>query len=225
MESLTSKKPISLESMLPRIQVNSLFLKRLFDIVFSIFALCVFSPLLIGIALAIYFSSPGNVVYSCNRVGRGGKLFKFYKFRTMYQDADKKLATMLEENPELNEEWQRNHKLKNDPRIIPIGNFLRKSSLDEFLQFWNVLKGDLSVVGPRPYYADEIEKRVREDACRILSIKPGLTGIWQTSGRSNTTFEQRVEFDLEYVDTQSFMSDIKIIAKTVYQMVFSKGAY
>ncbi|SCA58907.1 hypothetical protein AB751O23_BC_00040 [Chlamydiales bacterium SCGC AB-751-O23] len=202
-----------------------MFFKRLFDISFSVCVLLLWSPILLLIGLSIRISSPGKAIYSCQRVGKEGKLFKFYKFRSMYQDADNKLEDLLKENPDLNEEWKKNHKLKDDPRIIPGGSFLRKSSLDEFLQFWNVLKGDLSVVGPRPYYAEEIENRVGDDASLILSIRPGLTGIWQVSGRSNTTFEKRVELDLEYVKKRHFFLDVKIILKTIFQMFFSRGAY
>ena len=143
----------------------------------------------------------------------------------MYPDADLRLKELLAKDPALKAEWDLNHKLKNDPRITPIGRFIRKTSLDELPQFLNVLKGDLSVVGPRPVVQTEVVKHLKEKAPKILSIRPGLTGIWQVSGRSNTTYLERLSLDEQYVDTHNFWLDLKLIAKTIPAMLASRGAY
>lgn len=200
-------------------------LKRIFDIVFSLLVLTLGSPIFLLIALAVKCSSKGPIFYSHERIGRGGKPFACYKYRTMYRDADQRLEELLQQHPELRQEWEANRKLKNDPRVIPFGSFLRKTSLDELPQFWNVLKGDLSVVGPRPVVHQEIQKHFGEKAGVILSIRPGLTGIWQVSGRSDMAYTVRIQLDELYVDTQSLLLDLKLIFKTIPAMLFSKGAY
>lgn len=201
-------------------------LKRFFDIVFSLFCLLVGAPVFFLIALLIYITSPGRVVYSHERVGRGGKPFKCYKFRSMYADADQRLQHLLAKDKKLKKEWEATFKLKKDPRVTPFGLFLRKTSLDELPQFWNVLKGDLSVVGPRPVVKEEIEKYYCLKAYKILSIRPGLTGPWQVSGRSNIqSYDERIRLDEYYVDHPSFFYDLKLIAKTIPAMMFAKGAY
>jgi len=206
-------------------QVKHIPLKRIFDIVFSLFVLLLCLPLLLFIAMAIRFSSSGKIVYSQERIGRGGTPFRCYKFRTMYPDADQLLQQILKKDEEKRKEWEQNHKLKNDPRITPIGAFLRRTSLDELPQFWNVLKGDLSVVGPRPVVSEEIIKHYKSKAYKILSIRPGITGMWQISGRSNTTYQQRIALDEYYVDRRTFMLDMKIVALTIPSMITKKGAY
>jgi undecaprenyl-phosphate galactose phosphotransferase len=143
----------------------------------------------------------------------------------MYPDADARLEEILKSCPHRRAEWEAFHKLKDDPRITKIGAFLRKTSLDELPQFWNVLVGDLSVVGPRPVVQKELLKHFGPKAGKILSIRPGLTGIWQVSGRSNTCYRERIRLDEHYVDHHSFIGDLKLIFKTVPQMIFSKGAY
>jgi len=200
-------------------------IKRIFDIVFSLSILVLFLPVFAMIALIVAITSKGAIVYAHSRVGRGGKKFGCYKFRSMYFDADKRLEELLKNNPELKKEWEKNFKLKNDPRITPIGSFLRKTSLDEFPQFWNVLKGDLSVVGPRPVIQDEIVKYYGDKAAFVLSIRPGLTGLWQVSGRSNTSYDVRVLLDEEYINKQSLALDIKLVLKTIPAMLTSRGAY
>lgn len=207
------------------IPVRHNFLKRAFDIFFSIGALGAIFPLFFVIAALIRLTSKGRIIYSHQRVGRGGKSFPCYKFRTMYQDADLRLCELLASDPKTKEEWESSFKLKNDPRITPFGRFLRKTSLDELPQFWNVIRGDLSVVGPRPVVSDELQKYFNEKAAIILSIRPGLTGLWQVSGRSNLSYEDRIYLDEEYVKNQSFLLDLKLIAKTLPAIVFSKGAY
>lgn len=207
-------------------KIKHIPVKRGFDIFFSLLCLTIGAPIYFFIALFIFITSPGKVIYSHERIGRGGKPFRCYKFRSMYVDADKRLKEILATNPQLRAEWERSYKLKKDPRITRFGTFLRKTSLDEIPQFWNVLKGDLSVVGPRPVIKDEITKYYHVKAYKILSIRPGLTGIWQVSGRSDIqTYEKRIFMDEYYVDNHSFKLDMKLIAKTIPAMLFSKGAY
>lgn len=206
-------------------EVKHLPLKRLFDLAFSLGIIVLGFPLFIIITFLVRITSPGPAIYAQERIGRGGKKFQCYKFRSMYADADQRLEKLLASDPHLKAEWMATHKLKIDPRITPIGYFLRKTSFDELPQFWNVFLGDLSVVGPRPVIQTEIEMHLKEKAAKILSIRPGLTGIWQTSGRNNTTYAERVSFDEEYVDRQSFWLDISLIIKTIPVMIFSKGAY
>jgi undecaprenyl-phosphate galactose phosphotransferase len=217
-------KTNSSESIL-NINVKHIPIKRLFDLVFSLTMLALCAPLLLLIMLMIRLSSRGKVIYSHERIGRGGKPFHCFKFRTMHSDADARLEALLENNPVLKNEWEQTRKLKQDPRVIPIGYFLRRTSLDELPQLWNVLKGDLSVVGPRPVVHEEIIYYIGSKASKILSVRPGLTCIWQVSGRSDTSYSKRIALDEAYVDNQSFLLDIKLILKTIPSMIFSKGAY
>jgi exopolysaccharide production protein ExoY len=205
--------------------VKSIPWKRAFDVLFSIGALLFFSPIFLFIYLAVRLSSSGKVVYSHTRIGRGGVSFKCFKFRSMYADADVRLQQLLDAHPEMLKEWQATRKLKYDPRVTPVGNFLRKTSLDELPQFWNVLRGDLSIVGPRPVVYDELITHLGPKASKILSIRPGLTCIWQVSGRSDTSYSKRIQLDEEYIDNHSLLLDLKLIAKTIPSMIFSKGAY
>lgn len=200
-------------------------IKRAFDILFSLFVLFFGSPIFLLIALAVRKSSPGNITYNHKRIGRGGQVFNCLKFRTMYSDADKRLEKILKESPKLRKEWEKTQKLKKDPRITSIGKFLRKTSLDEMPQFINVLMGDLSVVGPRAMVRTEIEKFLGDKAEKILSIRPGITGLWQTSGRSDISYTNRIKLDEKYVENSSFFLDLKLIVKTIPVMLFSKGAY
>jgi exopolysaccharide production protein ExoY len=199
--------------------------KRAFDILFSICALILGAPLFIFLII-ITFCSSGKIFYAHERLGRGGKPFRCYKFRSMYADADQRLNEILANDPEKKAEWEKTFKLKNDPRVTPIGGFLRKTSLDELPQFWNVLRGDLSIVGPRPVVQAELNKYFGVKAYKILSVRPGLTGPWQVSGRSNINcYQQRIKLDESYIDRQSFLLDLKLIAKTIPAIVTSKGAY
>jgi exopolysaccharide production protein ExoY len=200
-------------------------IKRGFDIFFSLMALIVGAPLFLCVLLAIRLSSKGHAVYSHERIGRGGKSFRCYKFRTMYADAETRLKEILENDPRLRKEWNERRKLKHDPRVTPIGRLLRKTSLDELPQFWNVLIGDLSVVGPRPVVQEEILQYFGPKAAKVLSVRPGLTCIWQVSGRSDTSYTRRIQLDEQYVDTHSFLLDLKLILKTIPSMLSSKGAY
>jgi undecaprenyl-phosphate galactose phosphotransferase len=209
------------------------FFKRIFDIVFSVVFLTLFSPLYFILGCFVFFSSPGPVFYKSLRLGKGGKIIGCWKFRTMYQDADVKLLQLLSENQEILKEWKMFQKIKQDPRITKIGHFLRKTSLDEFPQFWNVLKGDLSVVGPRPatlmgppdQFFNEFKDLYGNEAFKILSIRPGITGVWQISGRSNISFEKRKEIECSYVDRHPFIQDLIIIGKTIPAIFCAEGAW
>ena len=198
--------------------------KRLFDIFFSLSALLLLLPLYLVITLAVVLSSKSYPFFAQKRVGRGGRIFTCYKFRTMVPNAEEKLQELLEKNPEFKKEWEEKRKLLNDPRITSIGKFLRKTSLDELPQFWNVLKGDLSVVGPRAVVMEEIEEQFKEKAQKILTLRPGITGLWQVNGRSLTTYSERVDLEEKYVEDRSFLLDLRIVVWTVPIMFNSKGA-
>lgn len=206
--------------------INGEFAKRLFDIVFSLFVLTVFSPIYLLIALIIALSSPGAVFYVQERVGKNYQRFNCIKFRTMVCNADAILTEMMESCPNMREEFEDNFKLKDDPRITPIGRFLRITSLDEFPQFWNVLKGDMSVVGARPLVAEELPK-YGYHIDEILTIRPGITGLWQVSGRNDIPYPRRVQIDLHYTRFRTFLLDLWIVVKTIGVVVIPKnnGAY
>ena len=197
------------------------FVKRLIDIVASILLLIILMPLFMIIMLLIYINSPGPVFYKQIRVGRWGKLFTMWKFRSMYLDADKRLKEIMAENEMTGGVI---FKMKNDPRIIPNGRFIRKASIDELPQLWNVLKGDMSLVGPRPALPSEVNQYSLQDRQR-LEVIPGITCIWQVSGRSNIPFPQQVELDTEYIQSQSLLLDLKLLLKTIPAVLLSRGAY
>lgn len=198
--------------------------KRVFDVVVSAFLLVVLLPLFLLIALLIKLSSPGPVFYGHLRVGQGGKQFRAWKFRTMVQNADCVLSYYLEAHPELRVEWERDQKLKKDPRVTPIGRILRKTSLDELPQLWNVLKGEMSLVGPRPIVEGEVSKYGPFFGV-YLRVRPGVTGLWQVSGRNETGYEERVNLDAYYVRNWSPWLDFYILARTVWVVLTGKGAY
>ena len=220
-----SNQSLSLSLLPLNCEIKHDFAKRTFDILFSLTTLILTFPLFILISLAICLSSKGKVVYAHERIGRGGKPFKCYKFRTMYPDADQRLQEILHKCPEKRKEWEQHHKFKNDPRITPIGAFLRKTSLDEFPQFWNVLIGDMSIVGPRPVVKAEVLKHLGSNASKILQLRPGITGSWQISGRSDLSYAKRIELDLDYIHHRTFLKDLWIVIKTIPCILFSKGAY
>jgi len=199
--------------------------KRIFDVIFSICVIIITLPITVSIAIIIKLTDGGNIIYGHERVGKNGKKFKVLKFRSMYMDADKKLKEILENDSRAREEWEQNFKLKNDPRVTPIGKFLRKTSLDELPQFINVLKGEMSVVGPRPVTEEELKNFYKEKAIIYEKVKPGVTGYWQVEGRSDTNYEERIAMDEWYVKNQSFWLDLKIILKTIKVMITGKGAY
>ena len=186
--------------------------KRVFDIFLALLLL----PVLVPVIAALWFVTRrdgGPGFFGHTRVGKNGKYFKCWKIRTMVVDAEAKLQAYLEANPAAAEEWALDHKLENDPRITRLGDFLRRTSLDELPQIWNVLKGEMSFVGPRPVTRIEMRKYGR---CRTayLSLKPGITGLWQVSGRNNVSYDERVAMDVEYLQIMSLWEDIKIILKT-----------
>ena len=205
--------------------------KRLFDIIFSSIILLIFSPVIVIVALAIKLDSAGPVLADTpERVGKNGTLFKMYKFRSMIQNAHE----ILRENPEYSKLFDRykkgSYKLKDDPRITNVGTFIRKHSLDEVPQLFNVLKGEMSLVGPRAYYPDELREQqkkypnTKESVKIVLSVKPGITGFWQVSGRSEINFDKRIQMDADYVRKRSVIYDLWIILKTPWAMVSGKGA-
>lgn len=198
-------------------------IKRCFDIFASACGLIVASPLLLWIAIKVS-ATKGPIFYGHKRVGQNGKTFLCYKFRTMQPNADQLLRELLERDPEAKAEWDRDFKLKNDPRITPIGHFLRKSSLDELPQLWNVLMGDMSLVGPRPIVDAELE-RYGDQVDHYLKVKPGITGLWQISGRNDTTYDTRVYLDSWYVKNWSFFNDIVILFRTIEVILNRDGAY
>ena len=200
--------------------------KRSGDIVFSLAVLGLGSPVLLLLAGLVKLSSPGPVFYTQRRVGRGYKRFGCIKFRTMRADADAVLARVLEADPSLKAEFERDFKLKRDPRITPVGRFLRRSSLDELPQFLNVLFGEMSVVGPRPIVDQELG-RYGAYMDEVASVRPGLTGLWQVSGRNNLSYKKRVKLDLAYARGRSFSLDLAIILRTfgVLLLPMDRGAY
>lgn len=198
--------------------------KRIVDVIASLFGMVALIPLTIGIYIAnIIVGDKGPVFYTHERLGKDGKKFGMYKFRTMCVDADQKLKELLENDEDARQEWEENRKLKNDPRITKVGKILRKTSLDEVPQFINVLKGDMSLVGPRAVVDDEI-KKFGFLKNKVLSVKPGITGYWAANGRSNTTYEERVAMEAKYVDEFSIFMDIKILFKTVSTVLKKEGA-
>jgi lipopolysaccharide/colanic/teichoic acid biosynthesis glycosyltransferase len=206
--------------------LNGEFAKRLFDITFSLTVLIVFAPVYLLLIALIALSSRGPIFYVQERVGRNYKSFGCIKFRTMVRNADEVLMEMMETSPSLRQEFQSNFKLRRDPRITSIGRFLRITSLDEFPQFLNVLKGDMSVVGPRPVVTEELE-RYGNYADRVFSIRPGITGLWQVSGRNDIPYPRRVQIDIYYVNCRSLLMDLGIVVRTLGVILYPKdnGAY
>ncbi len=201
-------------------------LKRIGDIVFSLLVLTLGSPIFILIGILVKLSSPGSVFYIQKRVGRNYREFGCIKFRTMYKDADDLLPNLLEKYPLMRKEFEKDFKLRQDPRITKLGRFLRRSSLDELPQFFNVLRGEMSVVGPRPIVSNEIQKYnlFMEE---VISVRPGLTGLWQVSGRNNLSYKKRVELDLFYARNRNFLLDVEIIILTLGVLLFpmDRGAF
>ncbi len=208
----------------PLLTRPNLVLKRVFDLVVAGFSLLLLLPILALIALAIKLTSRGPVFYVQPRVGLGGRVFPCYKFRTMYVDSEERLARLLREDPEARRQWETYRKLPNDPRVTPVGRFLRRYSLDELPQLWNVLRGEMSLVGPRPYLESEL-RHLSRDVRVITSVKPGITGLWQVSGRSNVPFEERSLLDEYYVRNWSLWLDLTILVKTLWVILKGEGAY
>ena len=195
-------------------------IKRILDIVFSLLGMVLLSPFFLIISIIIKLDSKGPVFFVHSRIGEKGKPIGIYKFRTMVNNAEDLIKNFT---PEQKEEFERCYKLENDPRVTKIGNFLRKTSLDELPQILNILKGELSIIGPRPIIQAELDK-YEENKEKFLSVRPGLTGYWAANGRSDTTYEERMKMELYYVDNMSFWLDIKIFFKTIFAVIKKEGA-
>lgn len=189
----------------------------------ALLLLLLLSPLLAGIAFLIWQRDGAPVLFAHYRVGLDGKLFRCMKFRSMLRSSEQVLADLLRSDPAAREEWARDQKLKDDPRITPIGRFLRRSSLDELPQLLNVLRGEMKLVGPRPITVAELT-RYGSVRWHYLSVRPGITGLWQVSGRNDTTYEERVSLDRRYVEQQSLLGDLAILLKTARVVVLREGA-
>lgn len=198
--------------------------KWVFDKLFAVFALIALAPVMALIALVLKLKDPGPVFYAHRRIGKDGRSFSCYKFRTMRTDGDRLLEWVLRIDPIARADWAADQKLVADPRVHRIGRFLRKTSLDELPQFWNVLKGDMSIVGPRPIVTAEVEKygRYFADYC---SVRPGVTGAWQVGGRNDTGYTERVALDVDYARTATLRDDIRIVFKTVGVVLKQRGAH
>ena len=214
-------QPITAEEWMIEAQKNHLLTKRIFDVVVSGTILILLSPIFLMLSILISLDSKGPVFFFQDRVGKKGKLFKMYKFRSMYIDAEQRKAELMKHN-----EMQDGvlFKMKYDPRVTQVGRFIRKFSLDELPQLWNVLVGDMSLVGPRPPLPSEVAKYTPYQK-RRLQVTPGITCIWQVSGRSDIPFTQQVELDLEYIAHQSLWYDLMLLMKTIPAVIKARGAY
>lgn len=211
---------------LSTLKINSsklyLFLKRFLDIIGALSGLILLSPIMIIVAIAIKIEDPkGKVIFGHMRVGKDGKLFPCLKFRSMFANAEEMKKNFTEEQKR---EYAETFKLKDDPRITKVGNFIRKTSLDELPQLFNILKGDMTIVGPRPIVTDELAF-YGEYEDYYKAVKPGLTGLWQVNGRSDTTYDERVAFDMKYVTTRNTFKDLYIIFMTVVKVLKREGSY
>lgn len=202
----------------------NLFLKRMIDLSLIIISSPVIIPVILILSVLVKVTSKGPIFYGHKRVGKNGKIIKCWKFRSMYQNSQEMLEKILSENEEMKKEWEENRKFVNDPRITKFGKFLRKTSLDELPQLFNIFIGNMSFVGPRPVTSEELEK-YGENADYILTVTPGLSGMWQISGRSDTGYEERVNLDSYYIQNWSIWLDLWIIIKTVWVVLRGKGAY
>ena len=196
------------------------YIKRFMDVILATIALVVLSPIFLIIAIAIKIESKGPVFFKHARIGKNGKIIKLYKFRSMVINAEELIKSFT---PEQMKEYKENYKLTNDPRITKIGKFLRKTSLDELPQLLNIIKGDLSIIGPRPVVTDEL-KKYGTNTEKFLSVTPGLTGYWAANGRSCTTYEQRMQMELYYIDNLSLKMDVKVFFKTIEAVIKREGA-
>lgn len=200
------------------------FPKLVFDRIAALLGLILLSPVLLVVAGLIWLKDPGPVFYGHRRIGKNGKVFRCLKFRTMVMDGDPVLARHIAMNADAAAEWANGRKLKDDPRVTPLGARLRKTSIDELPQLLNVLAGDMSLVGPRPIVMDEAQ-HYGDVMAAYMSVRPGITGLWQVSGRSDTTYAERVNLDRIYVKNRSFGLDILILLRTVWVVVLGRGSY
>lgn len=195
-------------------------IKRTFDVILSLIAFIVLLPVFVIISLAIKLDSKGPAIFKHTRIGKNGKIIKVYKFRTMVNNAEEMIKDFT---PEQQKEFKEKYKLTNDPRVTRVGKFLRSTSLDELPQIVNIIKGDLSIIGPRSVVLEELQK-YGNDIEKFISVTPGLTGYWAANGRSNTTYEQRMQMELFYIDNRSLKMDIKIFFKTIQSVIMKRGA-
>lgn len=208
------------EQNIKNLNIYNKYIKRVIDIVLSFIALVLLSPIFLIIAICIKVESKGPVFFVHKRVGKNGKIIRMYKFRTMVPNAEELIKQFT---PEQMKEFKENFKLENDPRITKVGKILRKTSLDELPQLVNILKGDLSIIGPRPVIGEELEKYGGNKE-KFLSVTPGLTGYWAANGRSSTSYEERMKMELYYVDNISWKLDLKIFFKTILSVLKKEGA-
>jgi Undecaprenyl-phosphate galactose phosphotransferase WbaP len=194
------------------------------NVMVALLALIFLAPVMIAVAIAVYAQDGGPILFAHRRLGRNGRHFYCLKFRSMAVDAEQRLKNLLASDPQARAEWEKDHKLRNDPRVTRLGEFLRKTSLDELPQLFNVLKGEMSLVGPRPIVDAEISKYGRrfEHYC---AVKPGITGLWQVSGRNDTTYRARVAMDCVYAARRNALMDFRILAMTVPAVLARKGSY
>jgi exopolysaccharide production protein ExoY len=205
-------------------QTAKLATQRVADLVIATLAIVAVGPMMLILAVLVRAWDGGPVFYGHLRVGRMGQLFRCWKFRTMVVDADRILAEYLSENPEARTEWEAGHKLRRDPRITKLGRFLRASSLDELPQLWNVLIGEMSIVGPRPIVLAEIA-RYKSNFSGYCVCRPGMTGLWQISGRSDVSYDQRIALDMHYSRSRSLLLDIRILVSTIPAVIARRGSY
>ena len=208
----------------PALRRNFSGLCRAFDVILALLAIAFTAPLLIAVAAGVFLTDGASPIFAHKRIGRGGRVFHCYKFRSMVVDAEARLAALLASDPAAQMNWERDHKLRRDPRITRIGDFLRRSSLDELPQLFNVLAGEMSIVGPRPIVSAEIARYGARFAtyCRV---RPGITGLWQVSGRNDTTYRRRVALDTVYARNKCLTLDVKIVMLTIPAVLFARGSY
>lgn len=207
-----------------RYSARDAMLTRTIDVTIALAAVLLLLPLLVLLIVTLKLTSRGPILFAHPRIGKGGQVFPCYKFRSMVVNSSEVLERHLAECPQARAEWQRDHKLRNDPRVTPIGRLLRRTSLDEVPQIFNVLRGEMSLVGPRPIVAGEIF-RYRQYIFDYMSVKPGITGLWQISGRNNTTYRRRVALDTAYARSRNVAFDIAIMARTVPAVLLGSGCY
>lgn len=218
--TMSLEKTLQVKSYQRAKKMGYLKIKRIVDVILSIIGIVILSPIFLIIAILIKIDSKGKIIFKHKRIGKGGKTIYIYKFRTMVENAEELIKKFNEEQMK---EFNENFKLTQDPRITKIGKFLRKTSLDELPQIINIIKGELSIIGPRPVIDEELEK-YGENKEKFLSITPGLTGYWQANGRSCTTYDERMKMELYYIDNMSIKMDIKIFFKTIVSVIKKEGA-
>jgi lipopolysaccharide/colanic/teichoic acid biosynthesis glycosyltransferase len=201
------------------------FCKRVFDLLSVIVILILFAWVIVFVAIGVRLTTGSPVIFGQKRVGKDGRIFTCYKFRSMVPNAQEVLERLLASDPEARLEWQRSRKLKADPRVTRFGRFIRKMSFDEFPQLWNVVRGDMSIVGPRPVVPDEFEHHYEGARQHYRAVKPGLTGLWQVSGRNDVDYQSRVALDRHYVENWGLWLDFTVVMKTVGVMFARRGAY